>query len=81
MAEPDRRQLLTALTTALRARGHARPGNRGSSARASAVSSALVGGVGGVVAIISLVRLLRIENRMYHEMGGFSEALFASPEA
>ena len=37
--------------------------------------------VGGVVAIISLVRLLRIENRMYHEMGGFSEALFPSPEA
>lgn len=33
------------------------------------------------MAIISLVRLLRIENRMYHEMGGFSEALFPSPEA
>lgn len=38
-------------------------------------------GVGGVAAIISLVRLLRIENRMYHEMGGFAEALFPSPEA
>ena len=38
-------------------------------------------GVGGLAAIISLVRLLRIENRMYHEMGGFSEALFPSPEA
>jgi hypothetical protein len=38
-------------------------------------------GFGGVAAIISLVRLLRIENRMYHEMGGFSEALFPSPEA
>jgi hypothetical protein len=31
------------------------------------------------VAIISLVRLLRIENRMYHEMGGFTEVLFPSP--
>src|SRR3954451_15400366 len=31
---------------------------------------------GGVVAAISLVRLMRIENRMYHEMGGFSEVLF-----
>jgi hypothetical protein len=38
-------------------------------------------GVGGVAAIISFVRLLRIENRMYHEMGGFAEALFPSPEA
>jgi hypothetical protein len=47
-----------------------------------AVSGAPLGlcaGVGGVVAIISLVRLMRIENRMYHEMGGFSEALFPSP--
>jgi hypothetical protein len=35
---------------------------------------------GGVVAIISLARLMRIENRMYHEMGGFSEVLFPSPE-
>jgi hypothetical protein len=36
-------------------------------------------GVGGIAAIISLVRLLRIENRMYHEMGGFTEVLFPSP--
>jgi hypothetical protein len=36
--------------------------------------------VGGLAAIISLVQLLRLENRMYHEMGGFSEALFPSPE-
>jgi hypothetical protein len=38
-------------------------------------------GIGGVAAIISLVRMMRIENRMYHEMGGFSEALFPSPES
>jgi hypothetical protein len=38
-------------------------------------------GVGGLAAIVSLARLLRIENRMYHEMGGFSEALFPSPES
>jgi|tagenome__1003787_1003787.scaffolds.fasta_scaffold20710289_1 hypothetical protein len=38
-------------------------------------------GAGGVAAIVSLVRMLRIENRMYHEMGGFSEALFPSPQA
>ena len=37
-------------------------------------------GAGGVAAIMSFARLLRIENRMYHEMGGF-EALFPSPEA
>jgi hypothetical protein len=36
---------------------------------------------GGVAAIVSFVRLLRIENRMYHEMGGFTETLFPSPEA
>jgi hypothetical protein len=36
--------------------------------------------VGAVAAVISLVRLMRIENRMYHEMGGFSETLFPSPE-
>jgi hypothetical protein len=35
---------------------------------------------GGVVAVISLARLMRIENRMYHEMGGFSEVLFPSAE-
>ncbi len=38
-------------------------------------------GVGGVVAIISLIRMMRIENRMYHEMGGFSESLFPSPQS
>jgi hypothetical protein len=36
--------------------------------------------VGGVIAVISLVRLMRIENRMYHEMGGFTEVLFPSPD-
>jgi hypothetical protein len=36
---------------------------------------------GGVVAVLSLVWLLRIENRMYHEMGGISDPLFPSPEA
>jgi hypothetical protein len=35
---------------------------------------------GGLAAIASMIRLLRIENRLYHEMGGFSEALFPSPE-
>ena len=35
--------------------------------------------VGGVVAVLSLVWLLRIENRMFHEMGGFTEVLFPSP--
>jgi hypothetical protein len=37
-------------------------------------------GVGGVVAVISLARLMRIENRMYHQMGGFTEVLFPSPD-
>jgi hypothetical protein len=37
-------------------------------------------GVGGVAAIISLVGMMRTENRLYHEMGGFSEVLFPSPE-
>jgi hypothetical protein len=36
---------------------------------------------GGVAAVVSLVLLMRMENRMYHEMGGFSEALFPSPES
>jgi hypothetical protein len=40
----------------------------------------LCAGLGGVAAVISLVRLMRIENRMYHEMGGFTETLFPSPE-
>jgi hypothetical protein len=35
---------------------------------------------GGVAAIVSLISLMRIENRLYHEMGGFSESLFPSPE-
>jgi hypothetical protein len=38
-------------------------------------------GAGGVAAIVSLVSLMKMENRMYHEMGGFSEALFPSPES
>jgi hypothetical protein len=38
-------------------------------------------GVGGLAAIASFVWLLRMENRLYHEMGGFSESLFPSPEA
>jgi hypothetical protein len=33
-----------------------------------------------VVAIVSLVLLLRMENRLYHQLGGFSEVLFPSPE-
>jgi hypothetical protein len=41
----------------------------------------LSAGLGGVAAIISLVRLLRIENRMYHHRGGFTESLFPSPES
>jgi hypothetical protein len=48
-----------------------------------AVTSAPLGicaSVGGVIAIISLARLMRIENRMYHEMGGFTEVLFPSPD-
>ena len=36
--------------------------------------------IGGIGAIGSLLRLLRIENRMYHEMGGFTETLFPSPD-
>jgi hypothetical protein len=35
---------------------------------------------GGVAAIVSLVWLMRIENRMFHEMGGFTDVLFPSPE-
>ena len=38
-------------------------------------------GIGGVAAIASLVGMLRTENRMYHEMGGFAESLFPSPES
>ena len=38
-------------------------------------------GIGGIAAIISLALMLRIENRMYHEMGGFTETLFPSPDA
>jgi hypothetical protein len=36
-------------------------------------------GIGGAAASVSLLWLLRIENRMYHEMGGFTETLFPSP--
>jgi hypothetical protein len=40
----------------------------------------LCAGIGGVAAIVSLLWLLRIENRMYHQMGGFTETLFPSPQ-
>jgi hypothetical protein len=49
-----------------------------------ALTSAPLGvctGVGGLAAIVSVVWLLRMENRLYHQMGGFSEVLFPSPEA
>jgi hypothetical protein len=36
-------------------------------------------GIGVVAAVISMVSLLRVENRMYHQMGGFTETLFPSP--
>jgi hypothetical protein len=36
--------------------------------------------IGGIVAVGSLLWLLRIENRMYHQMGGFTETLFPSPQ-
>ncbi len=36
--------------------------------------------IGGVLAILSIVTLLRMENRLYHQMGGFSEVLFPSPD-
>jgi hypothetical protein len=42
-------------------------------------SLGLSAGLGGAAAIISLVLLMRMENRMYHEMGGFAETLFPSP--
>jgi hypothetical protein len=35
---------------------------------------------GGLAAIVSLMRMLRVENRMYHQMGGFTEVLFPSPQ-
>jgi hypothetical protein len=41
----------------------------------------LCAGLGGVAAIISQALLMRIENRMYHAMGGFTETLFPSPDA
>jgi hypothetical protein len=40
----------------------------------------LAAGLGGVAAIVSLLRLLRIEDRMYRQMGGFTESLFPSPQ-
>jgi hypothetical protein len=46
----------------------------------TSASLGICAGVGGIAAIISLARLMRIENRMYHELGGFSEVLFPSPE-
>jgi hypothetical protein len=39
----------------------------------------LCAGAGGIAAIVSLVRLMRVEDRMYHEMGGFTEVLFPTP--
>jgi hypothetical protein len=36
--------------------------------------------IGGATAIVSLLWMLRIENRMYHQMGGFTETLFPSPQ-
>jgi hypothetical protein len=39
----------------------------------------LCAGIGGVAAIISMLWLLRVENRLYHEMGGFTDTLFPSP--
>jgi hypothetical protein len=36
-------------------------------------------GIGGLVALISVICLLRMENRLYHQLGGFSEVLFPSP--
>ncbi len=38
-------------------------------------------GIGGVAAIASLAWMLRMENRLYHQLGGFSEVLFPSPES
>jgi hypothetical protein len=75
MAEPDRQQLLTALTTEHFGLAGARAQVTGESsaletalmymaARVGTFTNAPLGicaGVGGVVAIISLVRLLRIE--------------------
>jgi hypothetical protein len=59
-------------------------GGAGVAIALGAVTGAPLGvcaGAGGVAAIISLARMLRIENRMYHEMGGFTEVLFPSPPA
>jgi len=41
----------------------------------------LCAALGGLAAIVSQVLLMRIENRMYHKMGGFTESLFPSPES
>ena len=48
-----------------------------------AIASASLGvccGIGGATAIVSIVGLLRMENRLYHQLGGFDEVLFPSPE-
>jgi hypothetical protein len=48
-----------------------------------ALTSAPLGicaGLGGVIAAISLAGMMRTEKRMYHEMGGFTETLFPSPD-
>jgi hypothetical protein len=37
-------------------------------------------GIGGVAAILSLLRMMQVENRMYHQLGGFTEVLFPTPE-
>jgi hypothetical protein len=42
-------------------------------------SLGLSAGLGGLAAIVSLVWMLRIEDRMYQQMGGFTETLFPSP--
>jgi hypothetical protein len=42
-------------------------------------SLGLCAGIGGAAAIVSLFWLMRVENRMYHQMGGFTETLFPSP--
>jgi hypothetical protein len=46
----------------------------------SSASLGVCAGIGGVVAIASLAWMLRMENRLYHQLGGFSEVLFPSPE-
>ncbi len=47
----------------------------------SAAPLGICAGLGGIVAIASLIWLLRMENRLYHQLGGFEEVLFPSPES